>query len=132
MVIVDTSVWVDYLRGTDTPGVGWLDAELERQRLGLTDLIFCEVLQGARTDAEFARLRRELSKLEIHPMGGATLAVAAAANYRALRKRGSTVPKTIDCLIATFCMVNGHTLLHADRDFDPFEAFLGLRVVHPG
>lgn len=131
MVIVDTSVWVDYLRGKSDARVAWLDVELGRQRLGITDVILCEVLQGARDDADFARLRRELAKLEVHPTGGVALAVAAARNYRALRGQGRTARKTIDCLIATFCITKGHALLHSDRDFDPFEALLGLRVIHP-
>jgi predicted nucleic acid-binding protein len=131
MVIVDTTVWVDYLKGTDTPEAGWLEDELERQRLGLTDLILCEVLQGVRGERRFAEVRRELLRFEVHRSGGAELAIAAAGNYRRLRARGRTVRRTIDCLIATFCIMNGHSLLHSDRDFDPFEQVLGLRVIHP-
>jgi len=131
VVIVDTTVWVDYLRGIQTPQVGWLEAEIGRQRLGLTDLILCEVLQGVRDDQQFADVRHELLKFEVFATGGAELAVAAAQNYRELRAQGRTVRRTIDCLIATFCLVNGHALLHSDRDFDPFEQVLGLPVIHP-
>ena len=131
MVIVDTSVWVDYLRGTDSPEAAWLDLELGRQRLGITDLILCELLKGVRDDSAFVRLQRELSKLEIHCTGGVTLAVAAAMNHRMLRNRGKTVRKTMDGLIASFCMAHGHALLHSDRDFEPFEEVLGLQVIHP-
>lgn len=131
MVIVDTTVWVDYLRGAQTPEARWLDAALDRERLGLTDLILCEVLQGIRDDVAFARVRRELLRFEMFQMGGVELAVAAAAAFRKLRQRGYTVRKTIDCLIATFCLRGGHSLLHRDRDFDPFERVLGLAVVHP-
>ncbi len=131
MVIVDTTVWIDYFRGTQTPQTVWLDSELERQRLGITDLILCEVLQGIQDDRQFSRARHELLKLEVCTMGGTELALAAAQNYRALRARGYTVRRTIDCLIATFCLLHDHVLLHNDRDFEPFERVLGLRVLHP-
>lgn len=131
MVIVDTTVWVDYLRGTSTPQADWLDRELTHQRLGLTDLILCEVLQGIPSDQQAGRVLRDLRQFEIFDTGGAELAVASARNYRQLRARGLTVRKTIDCLIATFCIIDGHSLLHSDRDFDPFEEMLALRVVHP-
>ena len=131
MVIVDTTVWVDYLNGTPTPQTAWLDAELARQRLGLTDLILCEVLQGVRDDRQAAQTRHQLLKFEVFETGGVQLAIAAAQNYRNLRARGRTVRKTVDCLIATFCLTNDHALLHSDQDYDPFEEFLGLRVIHP-
>lgn len=102
MVIVDTTVWVDYLRGTSTPQADWLDRELSRQRLGLTDLILCEVLQRIPSDQQAARVLRDLRQFEIFDTGSVELAVAAARNYRHLRSRGLTVRKTIDCLIATF------------------------------
>ena len=130
MVIVDTTVWIDYLGGIAGPEAAWLDRELTRQRLGLTDMILCEVLQGIRDAGEFRRVREELLAFQVFPTGGAALAVAAAANYRALRQRGYTVRKTIDCWIATFCLLTGNQLLHRDRDFDPFEKVLGLQVVH--
>ena len=131
MTIVDTTVWIDYLAGTANPHTQWLDRELNQQRLGLTDLILCEVLQGIRGDSTFARILRDLSRFEVFDTGGETLAVASAQNYRFLRARGHTVRKTIDCLIATFCLSGGHVLLHRDRDFDLFEKHLGLLVVHP-
>jgi predicted nucleic acid-binding protein len=131
VVIVDTTVWVDYLRGVRNDETDWLSRELDRQRLGLTDLILCEVLQGIRDNASFARVQRELRKLEIFQTGGVELAVAAARNFRELRHYGYTVRKTVDCLIATFCIRHGHALLHRDRDFDPFEQVFGLPVIHP-
>ena len=131
MVIVDSTVWVDYLRGTQTPPTDWLEAEMERQRLGLTDLNLCEVLQGVRDEREVIQVRRKLLNFEVFATGGIELATAAARNYRTLRSRGFTVRKTIDCLIATFCLTHNHTLLHNDRDFDPFEQVLGLHVIHP-
>lgn len=130
MVIVDTTVWVDYFRGVRTPQTMWLNSELEHQRLGITDLILCEVLQGIRDDQQFSVVRRELLKLEVFTMGGIELALAAAQNYRKLRARGYTVRRTIDCLIATFCLLHDHVLLHNDRDFEPFERVFGLRVPH--
>ena len=131
MIIVDTTVWVDYLRGVATPQAEWLDANLLRERLGLTDLILCEVLQGVKDDDSFQTVRRQLLKCEVFSTGGIELAVAAAGNYRTLRSQGHTVRRTIDCLIATFCLQHGHSLLHNDRDYDPFEQVLGMAVVHP-
>lgn len=131
MVIVDTTVWVDYLRGAQNPETNWFHREAGRQRLGLTDLILCEVLQGIPDDASFTRVQRELLKFEVFQAGGAELAMAAARNFRTLRRRGHTVRKTIDCWIATFCLRERHSLLHRDRDFDPFEQVLGLSVIHP-
>jgi predicted nucleic acid-binding protein len=131
VVIVDTTVWVDYFQGIRNPETDWLDTELDRQRLGLTDIILCEVLQGVRDESAANDVERRLLKLELLEAGGADLAREAARNYRALRSRGRTVRKTIDCLIATFCIRERYTLLHRDRDFDPFEQFLDLSVIHP-
>jgi predicted nucleic acid-binding protein len=131
MVIVDTTVWIDYLRGLRNRETQWFDGELPRQRFGLTDLILCEVLQGVRGEKAFSQVRRELRKFELLTTGGEELAVAAAVNFRTLRVQGRTVRKTIDCLIATSCIIHGHSLLHRDRDFDHFEQLLGLSVVHP-
>lgn len=131
MVIVDTTVWVDYLNDVATPETDWLDQQLERQPFGLLDLMVCEILQGLSTDEEAARVLRDLRRFVMFETGGVELAVAAAHNYRALRAQSRTIRKTIDCLIATFCLREGHSLLHCDRDFDPFEQLLGLRVMHP-
>ncbi len=130
MTIVDTAVWVDYLRGTDTLNTIWLDAELMHVPIGLTDLILCEVLQGTPA-VQVDKVQRQMRMYHLFETGGEMLAVAAAQNYRFLRARGITIRKTIDCLIATFCIAEGHTLLHNDRDFDPFEEHLGLQVLHP-
>jgi predicted nucleic acid-binding protein len=131
VIIIDTTVWIDYLGGAVNPHTNWLDHEFHRQPLGLTDLILCEVLQGIRDEPAFSRVRRELSRFAIFSTGGEELAVASAQNYRLLRARGHTIRKTIDCLIASFCLLDGHALLHRDRDFDAFEQHLGLPVVHP-
>ena len=130
MVVVDTTVWIDYFAGRSTPQVDWLDRELTSRRLGLTDLMVCEILQGISSDKQAATVLTALKRFEILDSGGVDVATTAAANYRALRAHGVTVRKTIDCVIATVCIRGGHELLHNDRDFDPFEATLGLRVVH--
>jgi len=131
MVIVDTTVWIDYLAGKTNAQTTWLEIHADRQRLGLTDLILCEILQGIRTEADVKKVRHELSRFAIFSTGGEDLAVASAQNYRTLRRRGITVRTTIDCLIATFCLREGHPLLHHDSDFNPFETHLGLQVIHP-
>ncbi len=131
MVIVDTTVWIDFFGGIVNRETAWLDQALPRERLGMTDLILSEVLQGIRDEASFRRVRDELMKLKIFAAGGPSLAIASAQNYRTLRQRGFTVRKTIDCWIATSCLLSGHKLLHRDRDFDPFEKELGLQVIHP-
>lgn len=130
MVIIDTTVWIDYLRGISTPQVEWLETEMTCQRLGITDLILCEVLQGIRDERKFIQTREDLLQYEVFSTGGTDLALSAAGNYRMLRARGHTIRKTIDCLIATFCLLNGHALLHNDKDFESFETVLGLQVIH--
>lgn len=131
MVIIDTTVWIDYFRGVSNAETEWLHAEIDLQRLGITDIIMCEVLQGVRDESTAAAVERRLLTLETFTTGGVELARAAARNYRILRRRGHTVRKTIDCLIATFCIREQHSLLHRDRDFDPFETLLDLSVIHP-
>ena len=131
MIIVDATVWIDYLRGRANRETDYLDRVLGRQRLGLTDLILCETLQGISDETLFTRTLRELRTFEIFETGGEEMAILAARNFRRLRRRGSTIRKTIDCLIATFCLQHGHSLLHRDRDFDHFEQILGLVVIHP-
>lgn len=129
MVIVDASVWIDYLKGIKTPQAEWLDAHLDSQGLGLTDITLCEVLQGVKDRHQQAQTQARLLAFEIFPTGGVELALAAADNYRRLRELGITVRKTIDCWIATFCLREEHSLLHSDRDFKGFEEHLGLKVV---
>jgi predicted nucleic acid-binding protein len=131
MVIVHTTVWIDYLRGDKNPETNWLDRELQSQRLGLTDLILCGVLQGVADPRAFAQVKDRLLNFQVFRTGGSDLAIAAAENCRALRQHGYSVRKTIDCLIATFCLRSNHQLLTRDRDFAPFETALGLALVHP-
>lgn len=127
MILVDSSVWIDYFRGARTPETDRLDALLDTELLATGDLILAEVLQGFRRDRDFEQARRLLSRLEIVTLGGAEIALQAARNFRALRERGVTPRKTIDTVIATRCIAGGYALLYSDRDFDPFVEHLGLR-----
>lgn len=131
MIIVDTSALIDHLRGLQTAQTEWLEGAGSARRLGLTDLVVTEVLQGYADDARFDAVRAGLASFYVFATGGVSLALAAARNYRTLRARGRTVRGTIDNWIATFCLMHGHQLLHNDRDFDPYEEVLGLRVIHP-
>ncbi len=129
MILVDSSVWIDYFNGALTPQTDKLDDLLDREPLAIGDLILTEVLQGFDDDREFAKARRLLTTLTVVQIGGTDVAIAAAQNFRLLRKRGVTVRKTIDTMIATRCIESGYDLLHSDRDFEPFVRYLGLRVV---
>ena len=129
MILVDSSVWIDYFRGGATAECDLLDRLLGSERLLIGDLILAEVLQGFRSEIAFRRALDLLGTLQFLPLAGREIAIAAARNYRTLRSEGMTVRKTIDGLIATFCIANHHTLLHSDRDYDGFERYLGLRVI---
>jgi predicted nucleic acid-binding protein len=128
MIVVDSSVWIAHLRGTDTPEVRKLRALDEPDQILLGDLILLEVLQGARDERHAGLLERQLRQFQIASMLSPTLAPRIARNYRYLRDRGVTPRKTIDMIIGTFCIEGGHRLLHADRDFDPLVEQLGLLV----
>jgi hypothetical protein len=129
MWIVDSSVWIDYFAGRPTPQTDRLDAALGTRELALCDLVLAEVLQGFRSDRAFREARSALLQFPCFTTGGQQLALRSARNYRLLRKRGVTVRKTIDCLIATFAIEHGLPLLHDDHDYTPFAEHLGLRVV---
>jgi predicted nucleic acid-binding protein len=131
VTIIETSVWIDQINAKDTPQTQWLNRNLLTTRVALTDLILTEVLQGIRSDTTFMTARDKLLALTVFSTGGRDLALASAQNYRMLRKKGITIRSTPDCITATYCIREGHTLLHNDRDFDPFEQHLGLSVVHP-
>lgn len=130
MWIVDASVWIDYFGGQITPQTDLLHAALGHHAIGLADITLCEVLQGYRHQQDFEAAKQALLQFEIYAIGGTEMAIKSAQAYRELRRRGVTVRKTIDCLIATFVIDSGLALLHSDRDFDPFERYLGLDVVH--
>lgn len=129
MILVDSSVWIDYFQGKITPRTERLDALLGSEPLAIGDLILTEVLQGFQNERDFNNVRRMLAALAVVELGGQEIAIQAARNFRALRRKGITVRKTIDTVIATRCIESGYDLLHNDRDFDPFAKHLGLRVV---
>lgn len=127
MIIVDSSVWIDFLRGTATAQVELLAIALQHQTVLIGDLILTEVLQGIDDDREHRWTRELMTKLPVVTIAGNAVAREAVDHYRALRKRGITVRKTIDTLIATRCILDGLPLLYSDRDFDPFVEHLGLQ-----
>lgn len=128
MLLVDSSVWVDYFNGRITEETDRLDALLGTEPVAIGDLILAEVLQGFRNNADHATAKRLMTSLTIYDLLGATLALKTADNYRALRKRGVTVRKTTDAFVATFCIESGIPLLYSDSDFDPFVKHLGLKT----
>ena len=129
MILVDSSVWIDYFKGTTTAQTEKLDRLLGQEPLAIGDLILTEVLQGFSNERDFNLARKMLKSLTVVHVGGQEIAIQAAQNFRALRYAGVTVRKTIDTVIATRCIESGYDLLHNDRDFDPFAKRLGLRVV---
>ncbi|HEY8709519.1 MAG TPA: PIN domain nuclease [Burkholderiaceae bacterium] len=129
MILVDSSVWIDYFRGHATPQTDTLDRLLGDQPLAVGDLILTEVLQGFASERDFAQARRVLTSLTVVDLGGQDIAIQAAKNFRALRSLGITTRKTIDTVIATRCIESDYELLHCDRDFEPFATHLGLRCV---
>ena len=129
MIVADTSVWIDYFRGVAAPHTNLLDRTLSESRIIIGDLVMTELLQGFREEKEFLIAKQIIECLEYRDFVGRDVAMAAAQNYRTLRRQGITVRKTIDVLIATFCIVNGFALIHNDSDFDAMERVLGLRVL---
>ena len=130
MILVDSTVWIDYFRSADTPQVALLDSYFGSTRLAIGDLIAAEVLQGVHDDLEFKLVTKTFEAFEHIDLVGYELAIRALKNYRLLRNRGFTIRKTIDTLIATYCIENSLTLLHADRDFVPFVSHLRLKVAY--
>ena len=126
MIVVDSSVWIDFLNGRNAPHVRRLRAVLGAEEVIVGDLMLCEVLQGLDGERAAREVEALLRRFEIVPMAGEFIAVAAARNFRALRKRGVTVRKTIDLLIGTWCIENRRPLLHNDNDFRPMARYLGL------
>jgi hypothetical protein len=129
MILVDTSVWIDFFNGHVTPQTDALDNLLGREPVLIGDLILAEALQGFRRETDYRKARTLLETLELRTLGGRQIAITAADNYRALRRRGITPRKTIDMIIGAYCLVHGLELLHADRDFDLLEKELGLLVM---
>lgn len=127
MILVDSSVWIDYFRGVASSETDRLDRLLDEELVAIGDLILTEVLQGFDRDRDFNRAQKFLTTLTIIELGGKEIAVRAAKNYRKLRALGVTPRKTIDTIIATSCIESDLPLLYSDRDFDPFVERLGLR-----
>lgn len=130
MIIVDSSIWIDYFNGKITPQTDWLDSSLGNTSIMVGDLILTEVLQGFQNDKDYRVARDLLLGLPFMAMGGRYLSIQGALNYRSLRKKGVTVRKTIDIMIGTFCIHYQLPLLHDDRDFDPMVRFLGLKIIN--
>lgn len=131
MLVVDSTVWVDYFNGVKNQQTDYLYQIANKTPILIGDLILAEVLQGFRDDTDFETARRIFGKFMQVEMVNPGLAVQSARNYRLLRRKGVTVGKTIDSLIATYCIENEHDLLHNDNDFDGYEKHLGLSVIHP-
>ena len=129
MIVVDSSVWIDYFNGVVTDQTDRLDASLSGELVVIGDIILAEVLQGFKRDSDFRKAKQLLDALVFKEMLGRELAVKSAQNYRRLRKKGVTVRKTVDVMIATFCIEKGLALLHSDKNFDPMTKHLGLRSV---
>jgi predicted nucleic acid-binding protein len=131
MIVVDSSVWIDFFNGKRTSQTDWLNASLGNTPILMGDLILAEVLQGFQSDRDFRIARDLLLRLPFMPMGGQALALESAMNYRLLRRKGVTVRKTIDVMIGTFCIHHRLPLLHDDKDFDPMVKLLGLDAIEP-
>lgn len=129
MILVDSSVWINYFNGIKSWQTDLLDQLLSNTQIIIGELILIEVLQGFRSDEDYKMAKSYLSVLPFRPMGSSEIAVKSGQNYRFLRKKGITVRKTIDVIIATFCMIEELTLLHDDRDFDQIVSCLPIRVV---
>jgi predicted nucleic acid-binding protein len=129
VILVDSSVWIDYFGGRATAQTDLLEGLLDSQELAIGDLNFTEVLQGCKVEKEFNEVRRLLGRLDLVVLGGADVVVPAAKNHLKLRQLGVTVRGTIDVVLATRCIVSGYRLLHSDRDFEAFEKHLGLKCV---
>jgi predicted nucleic acid-binding protein len=132
VILVDSSVWIDYFRGTRNSQTDRLDALLGNEPIATGDLVLAEVLQGFSSAQDFNQGEKLLTSLPIIDLVGGAIAAQAAKNFRILRARGITVRKTIDTVIATSCIEKGLTLLYSDKDFDPFVEHLGLRTALPG
>jgi predicted nucleic acid-binding protein len=131
MLLIDSSVWIDFFNGKQTVETLYLRDQANQREILLGDLILCEVLQGFRFEKDFIKAHQLLLSFPCHNISGKELALQTAQNYRYLRAKGVTVRKTIDMMIATFCIENKHELLHSDRDFDVIEQYLPLLVKHP-
>jgi len=129
MIMVDSGIWIDYFNGQKNLETEYLDEILGIRPIATGDLIMTEVLQGFKADKEYDIAKMLLETLQYYDLLGQSIAIKGAENYRILRKKGVTVRKTIDTLIATFCIENEIPLLFIDKDFLPFVEVLGLKSV---
>jgi predicted nucleic acid-binding protein len=129
MFVVDSSVWIDFFNGKFNQETEILDDALGSEPVALGDIMLAEVLQGFRSDRDYRKARALLLSLDVANMLNTSIALRSAENYRSLRKKGATVRKTTDCIIATWCIENSIPLLYSDRDFQPFREHLGLQTV---
>ena len=129
MILVDSSVWIDYFNGQLTVQTDYLDQILGKELIVIGDIILLEVLQGFKSDRGFALARKSLEVFPLRNMLGREIALKSANNYRILRKKGITIRKTIDIVIGTFCIENNINLLHSDKDFEPLSKYLHLKNV---
>ena len=126
MILVDTSVWIDYFNGLESKETNMLDTALVDGVVAIGDVILLEILQGFRSDKDYNRAKKTLATLDQYEMLGHSMVAKCANNYRALRKKGITIRKTADIIIATFCIDNKFPLLFSDRDFIPLVKHLKL------
>ena len=131
MIFVDSGVWIDYFNGISRPATDWLHSLLGIEPVATGDLVLVEVLQGFRHNPDYATAKRLFSSVPVFDIGGRAIAIKAADNYRRLRREGITIRKTIDVLIATYCIEHQLPLLHNNRDFEPFHRHLTLPRAMP-
>jgi predicted nucleic acid-binding protein len=129
LIVADTTIWIDLLRGRNTTGSSLLEFFAGRDQLVVPDLVLYELMSGAHRTEDRLRIERMLVPYPVVEVAGEDRVRAAAEHYRDLRTRGISVRKTVDVLIASFCIIEDAPLIHDDRDFDPFERHLGLRVL---
>ena len=129
MILIDSSVWIDYFNGADTEATGLMHSMIGKEKLIVGDLIMAEVLQGFRRDKDFETAKELMTAFDTHQISTPQIAIRGAAYFRKLRKKGITVRKTVDVLIATYCIENAIALLQADKDFLPFSNEFGLKLL---
>ncbi|MBP1750416.1 MAG: PilT protein-like protein [Deltaproteobacteria bacterium] len=131
MILVDTSVWIDFFNGVDNAQTGYLDSILGNAPIITGDLILTELLRGFQRERDYQTALKLMESIPFMEMLGKELAIKSAANYRFLRMKGLTVRKTIDVMIGTFCIHHELSLLHRDKDFETVEKYLGLKCIKP-
>lgn len=129
MILVDSSVWIDYFNGKISPQTDYLDAIVGKEVIIIADIVFIEVLQGFKNDSDYAKAKEMLELFPMVNILDKDVALKCIAMYRDLRQKGITIRKTIDIIIATYCIINNIALLQSDRDFIPFKDYMGLQII---